>query len=64
VGAKKGFTSIKLHNDLAIVHLTGMVATNILAGMIQENYKLKPYHRAVAYTTFGAYAASIIALTF
>ena len=64
VGAKKGFTSIKLHKYLAIVHLTGMVATNILAGLIDEHYNLKPYHRAVAYTTFGAYAASIIALTF
>lgn len=64
VGAKKGFTSIKLHKYLAIVHLTGMVATNVLAGLIDEHYNLKPYHRAVAYTTFGAYAASILALTF
>nr|WP_026308466.1 hypothetical protein [Spirosoma spitsbergense] len=64
VGAKRGFTSIKLHKYLAIVHLTGMVATNVLAGLIDEHYNLKPYHRAVAYTTFGAYAASIIALAF
>lgn len=64
VGAKKGFTSIKLHKYLAIVHLTGMVATNILAHMIENNSELKPYHRAAAYTTFGAYAASILALTF
>ena len=64
VGAKKGFTSIKLHKYLAIVHLTGMVATNILAHMIENNPELKPYHRAAAYTTFGAYAASILALTF
>ena len=64
VGARKGFTTIKLHKYLAIVHLTGMVATNILAGMIDDHPNLKPYHRAVAYTTFGAYAASIVALTF
>ena len=64
VGARPGFTSIKLHKYLAIVHLTGMIATNILAGMIDEHANLKPYHRAVAYTTFGAYAASIVALTF
>lgn len=64
VGAKKGFTSIKLHKYLAIVHLTGMVATNILAGMIDNNPDLKPIHRAAAYTTFGAYAASILSLTF
>lgn len=64
VGAKKGFTSIKLHKYLAIVHLTGMVATNILAHMIENNSDLKPIHRAAAYTTFGAYAASIVSLTF
>ncbi|MVM29523.1 hypothetical protein GO755_05730 [Spirosoma sp. HMF4905] len=64
VGAKKGFTSIKLHKYLAIVHLTGMVATNILAHMIDNNPDLKPIHRAAAYTTFGAYAASILSLTF
>ncbi|GAB3689452.1 hypothetical protein GCM10027592_05880 [Spirosoma flavus] len=64
VGARKGFTTIKLHKYLAIVHLTGMVATNVLAHMIQDNPELKPYHRAAAYTTFGAYAASIVSLTF
>ncbi|MBD2703772.1 hypothetical protein IC229_24210 [Spirosoma sp. BT702] len=64
VGARKGFTTIKLHKYLAIVHLTGMVTTNILAHMIQSNPELKPYHRAAAYTTFGAYAASIVSLTF
>ncbi|WP_338872963.1 hypothetical protein WBJ53_29300 [Spirosoma sp. SC4-14] len=64
VGPKRGFTTIKLHKYLAIVHLTGMVATNILAHMIDDHPDLKPYHRAVAYTTFGAYAASIVSLTF
>lgn len=64
VGARKGFTSIKLHKYLAIVHLTGMIATNVLAGMIDDNSSLKPYHRAAAYTTFGAYAASVLSLTF
>ncbi|MFD2932572.1 hypothetical protein [Spirosoma flavum] len=64
VGAKPGFTSIKLHKYLAIVHLTGMIATNILAHMIDNNPDLKPYHRAAAYGTFGAYAASILAIAF
>jgi hypothetical protein len=64
VGTKRGFTTIKLHKYLAIVHLTGMVATNILAHVIQDDFTLKPYHRAAAYATFGAYAASIIALKF
>lgn len=64
IGARKGFTTIKLHKYLAIVHLTGMVATNVLAHMIQTDYTLKPYHRAAAYATFGAYALSIATLTF
>lgn len=64
VGPKRGFTTIKLHKYLAIVHLTGMVATNVLAHMIEKDFSLKPYHRAAAYATFGAYAASIIALKF
>ncbi|MBC3791609.1 hypothetical protein FH603_2115 [Spirosoma sp. LMG 31447] len=41
-----------------------MIATNVLAQMIATNANLKPYHRAAAYTTFGAYAASVLALTF
>jgi hypothetical protein len=64
IGAKRGFTSIKLHKYLAVVHLVGMIATNVLAQKIQTNYELKPYHRAAAYTTFGAYAVSVAALTF
>lgn len=64
IGARRGFTTIKLHKYLAIVHLTGMVATNVLAGLIDEHPDLKPIHRAAAYTTFGAYAVSVVALTF
>ncbi|HLL93794.1 MAG TPA: hypothetical protein VK404_02370 [Spirosoma sp.] len=64
IGSNRGFSTIKLHKYLSIVHLTGMIATNVLAGLIQENYQLKPYHRAAAYATFGAYAASVIALKF
>ena len=64
IGSRRGFSTIKLHKYLAIVHVTGMIATNVLAGMINDNYQLKPYHRAAAYTTFVAYAASIIALKF
>ncbi len=64
IGSKRGFTWIKVHKYLAVVHLAGMIATNVLADKIQTDYSLKPYHRAVAYGTFGAYAASILALTF
>lgn len=64
IGSKRGFSTIKLHKYLAVAHLAGMIATNVLAGMIQENYQLKPYHRAAAYATFVTYAASVIALKF
>ena len=64
VSERKGFSSIKLHKYLAVLHIAGMITTNVLSGMIQDNYKLKPYHRAAAYTTFGAFAASIIAIKF
>lgn len=64
VGGGRGFTWIRAHKYLAVVHLAGMITTNILAHQIETNYKLKPYHRAAAYTTFGAYALSVAVLTF
>ncbi len=64
VGHRRGISSIKLHKYMAFLHLAGMITTNILARAIKEDYTLKPYHRAAAYTTFGAYAVSIIVLKF
>ncbi len=61
---RRGLSSIKLHKYLSIVHITGMIATNVLAGMIREHPDLKPYHRAAAYATFAAFATSIIVLKF
>ncbi|MBO0939293.1 hypothetical protein J2I47_22255 [Fibrella sp. HMF5335] len=59
---RRGLSSIKLHKYLAMVHIAGMIATNVLAGSLQQHPELKPYHRAAAYTTFGAFALSIIAI--
>ena len=64
VGQRRGISTIKLHKYLAIVHMAGMIATNILASKIREDYTLKPYHRIAAYTTFGAFATAIIVLKF
>lgn len=64
IADRRGFSGLKLHKYLAVVHLAGMIATNVLAGMIRSDASLKPYHRAVAYTTFGAFATSIIAIKF
>jgi len=61
---KEGLNSIKLHKYLAIVHLTGMLATNFLANRIARNVELKPYHRAAAFTTFGAFAAAMVVIKF
>ena len=65
---RKGFSNIKLHKILAIVHFSSMVATNIfackLARKIDTNYNLRKYHRAAAYTAFGSYAASMIVIKF
>lgn len=61
---RKGITKLKLHRALAIVHMSGMIATNVLAGMMEGNESLRPYHRAAALTTFGAFAASMIVIKF
>ena len=61
---RKGYSSIKLHKALAIIHLSGMIATNILATQLEAHPELRPYHRAVALTTFGAFATSMIVIKF
>ena len=44
--------------------MSAMIATNVLAGMTEDNPNLKKYHRAAAYTAFGAFAASMIVIKF
>jgi hypothetical protein len=46
--------------------MTAMIATNVLAGQIEgpNAATYKPYHRAAAYTAFGAFAASMIIIKF
>ncbi|MGV3557657.1 hypothetical protein [Larkinella arboricola] len=61
---RRGFSSIQLHKYLAVAHLAGMVATNILARRVDENANLKPYHRAAAFTTFASFAAAIVIIKF
>jgi hypothetical protein len=64
IDEREGYGSIKLHKTLAIIHFTSMIATNILAGMVESNPDLKPYHRAAAYTAFGSFAAAMIVIKF
>ena len=64
INDNKGYSSIKVHKYLGILHLTTMTATNILAGLLESNAGLRPYHRAAAYTAFGSFALSMIIIKF
>ena len=60
----KKLSSIRLHKWLAIGHMSGMIATNILAEMAGENAKYKSAHRAAALFTFATFAAATVVITF
>lgn len=64
VDERRGFSSIKVHRWLAAVHLSGMIATNILSQQIDDRPALKSAHRAAAFTAFGAYAAAVLVIKF
>ena len=64
INRDKKASSIRIHKWLAVLHMSGMIATNVLAGMIEYRPNLKPYHRAAAYTTFASYGAAVIAIKF
>ena len=60
----KKISSLKIHKWLSIVHMSGMLATNILASRIEDNPSLKPAHRAAAFTTFASFAAAVVVIKF
>lgn len=61
----KGFSAAKLHKYLAVVHISSMIATNILADKLEDNGNaLWPYHRAAAYTAFGSLLLSMVVINF
>lgn len=64
VADRKTASRIRLHKYLSIIHLTGMVATNILASKAAQNAEFKSYHRVAGLTTFAAFAPALIALKF
>ncbi len=61
---RKGYSSIKVHKLLAVVHFSAMITTNILADQLESNPQLRPYHRAAAFTAFSALAAAMIIIKF
>ncbi len=64
VAEHKGYSSIKIHRALSIIHLSSMIATNVLSFYIVDNPSLRPYHRATAYTAFGSFLAAEIIIKF
>lgn len=64
IDERKGYSSIKVHKYLAMLHLSSMVAVNVLATQLEDHPKLRPYHRAAAYTAFGSLAAAMIIIKF
>ena len=63
INDRKGLSPIKLHKWLALLHFSGMVLTNVLAEDAAKP-EIRPWHRAAAFTAFGAYAASIVVIKF
>jgi hypothetical protein len=57
-----GWNKTKIHRALSVVHLTGMIATNVLAGMLENNRRLVTYHKIAAITTFASYAAATLVI--
>ena len=69
INRDRKISSIRIHKWLAVVHISGMIATNVLAGMIQNSSpnnrnQLRSLHRAAAYTTFASFGAAVIAIKF
>lgn len=60
---KERNSSIKWHKRLAFLHMAGMITTIALADKASDS-RYKPYHRAAAFTAFGAFATSMIVMTF
>jgi hypothetical protein len=63
VSERKGYSSIKMHKILAMVHLSSMIAVNVLAGQAKDA-KIRPWHRAAAFTAFGSYAVAMAVIKF
>ncbi len=59
INRDKKLSAIRLHKLLSIVHLAGMITTNVLAESAP-----KAYHRAAAIATFASFGAAIISVKF
>ena len=59
----KGLNGIKMHKTLAVVHLSAMIATHLLADRAGD-IKIKPLHRAAAFTAFGSFFGAMLVMKF
>ena len=59
----KGLNGIKMQKTLAVVHLSAMIATNLLADRAGD-IKIKPLHRAAAFTAFGSFFGAMVVMKF
>jgi hypothetical protein len=60
------FSTITVHKALAWVHITGMIVTPIIGGMLRHslNYnQLAHYHQISGYVTFAALTAAMLTVT-
>ncbi|WP_460957318.1 hypothetical protein [Spirosoma litoris] len=64
IADQKARSGIKLHKYLSIIHLTGFIATNILASQVAQHSELRPYRQVAGFTTLAAFAPALIALKF
>ena len=64
INRDKKLSSIRIHKWLSLVHMSGMIATNILADKAGDSQKMKNLHRTAAYVTFASFGAAVIAIKF
>jgi hypothetical protein len=64
INRDKKLSSIRIHKWLSLVHMSGMIATNILANKAGDSQKMKNLHRTAAYVTFASFGAAVIAIKF
>lgn len=64
INRDKKLSSIRIHKWLSLVHMSGMIATNILSNKAGDSQKMKTLHRTAAYVTFASFGAAVITIKF
>ena len=61
---RKGYSSIKIHRYLAVLHMAGMITTNVLAEQLESKPELRKWDRASAITTLASFVAAEVIIKF